>query len=130
MRPKSAAEKTPRSKCFQCGRFCCRYITVKIPAPRTLRDFDGLLWQLSHENVSAFRDAGGWHLIIYNRCRHLCRSGKCGIYENRPITCREHSSESCEYDGPIAESAAVFFDSAEALESFCRKRFKTWDRRC
>jgi hypothetical protein len=102
---------------------------VKIPAPRTLRQFDGLLWQLAHEKVKLFKDAAGWHLLFETRCTHLTGSGECVIYERRPITCREHSNEICEYDGPISESAACFFDDYEALDSFCRKRFATWDRR-
>lgn len=117
------------SKCFKCSRFCCKYITVKIPAPRTMREFDGLLWQLAHEKVKAFRDAGGWHLLVETPCTHLDGRGKCAIYANRPITCREHSNVVCEYDGPVSESAACWFDSYEALDAFCRKRFATWDRR-
>ena len=117
------------SKCQKCGSQCCRYITVKIPAPRTLRDFDGLLWQLAHEKVKAFRDARGWQLLVENLCRHLNGRGECAIYANRPITCREHSSEYCEYDGPISETAAGFFDSYEKLDAYCRRRFATWDRR-
>jgi Fe-S-cluster containining protein len=129
MKKKNTPRKKPRPKCARCGQRCCRYITVKIPAPRTIRDYDGLLWHLSHENVEAFKDSGGWHLLVYNPCTHLDGDGKCAIYENRPITCREHSSEVCEYDGSIAESASAYFDGPEALASFCRKKFKTWDRR-
>jgi Fe-S-cluster containining protein len=116
-------------QCEDCRQRCCRYITVKIPAPRTIRDFDGLLWHVSHKNVAAFRDHGGWHLIIYDPCSHLRSNGRCSIYENRPITCREHSTESCEYDNPIPEAAVQFFDGYASLNEYCRKRFKTWDRR-
>ena len=87
-----------RIKCQDCEHLCCNYITVKIPAPRTILDFDGLLWQLSHENIKAFRDHTGWHLMIYNKCSHLKNNGECAIYDDRPITCREHSVENCEYN--------------------------------
>lgn len=117
------------SKCFTCGSYCCKYITVKIPAPRTMRDFDGLLWQLAHKHVLAFRDAAGWHLLVGTPCTHLNGRGECAIYERRPITCREHSSEACEYDDSIAVSAACFFDGYDALDAFCRQRFATWDKR-
>ena len=118
------------SPCRKCDHLCCNYITVKIPAPRTIRDFDGLLWQVSHANVSALRDHQGWFLIIYNKCAHLTPAGKCAIYETRPITCREHSAENCEHrNGSIAKSAYQYFDSFQALDAYCRKRFKTWGRR-
>jgi len=116
-------------QCEKCRQLCCRYITVKIPPPRTIRDFDGLLWQLSHENVAAFRDHGGWHLMIYNACTHLGPNGRCSIYENRPITCREHSTAGCEYDTPVREASLAFFSSDASLNQYCRKKFKTWDRR-
>ena len=129
---KREAEQTDyhSSPCRKCDHLCCNYITVKIPAPRTIHDFDGLLWQVSHENVAALRDSKGWYLIIYNKCSHLTRSGRCRIYENRPITCRDHSTADCEHqNGSIAASAYQYFDSFQSLEAHCRKRFKTWARR-
>jgi hypothetical protein len=117
------------SKCYDCEHLCCNYITVKIPPPRTIRDFDGLLWQLSHEKVNAFRDHTGWHLIIYNSCVHLKNNGECAIYDKRPITCREHSVENCENNGSISESARQYFGSFQELNDYCSKKFKTWNKR-
>jgi len=126
-------EKNPKrgvaSKCARCEDLCCRYITVKIPAPRTIRDFDGLLWQLAHENVQVYKDSSGWHLLVCNPCIHLRDQGGCKIYDRRPITCREHSTENCEYRNPISKTSALFFDGYKALDRYCKKKFKTWDRR-
>ena len=116
-------------KCNDCKQLCCNYITVKIPAPRTIRDFDGLLWQLAHKNVEAFRDHTGWHLLVNNKCSHLKKNGACRIYDNRPITCREHSVENCEFHGSVEESAAQYFKNFDELNEYCRKKFKTWDKR-
>jgi len=126
---KRALEKKILSQCEQCKQSCCRYITEKIPAPRTIHDFDGLLWQLLHKNVKAFKDTSGWHLLIYNTCIHLKRNGKCSIYENRPITCRRHSIEKCEYKNSIAKTSMIYFDDFRSLENYCRKKFKTWHNR-
>jgi Fe-S-cluster containining protein len=117
------------SKCRACEHLCCNYITVKIKAPRTIRDFDGLVWQLSHQNIRAFRDYKGWHLIIYNKCSHLKSNGKCSIYDNRPITCREYSVEECEYNGSIADTSLQYFESYKSLNDYCIERFKSWKRR-
>jgi hypothetical protein len=122
-------EKNLSAKCSKCYQDCCRYITEKISSPRTIYDFDGLLWQLYHKNVKLFRDSSGWHLLIYNPCVHLKNNGKCAIYENRPITCREHSSDYCEYDNPIEKSAIQYFGDYKSLEDYCKNKFKTWDRR-
>jgi Fe-S-cluster containining protein len=88
-----------------------------------------LLWQLSHENIKAFRDHTGWHLIIYNMCSFVDRKGECSIYDNRPITCREHSAENCEYNSPISDSSLQYFGSFQSLDEYCNKRFKTWRKR-
>ncbi len=93
MKKKKKFENNSLAKCIECEQSCCRYFTVKIPAPRTICDFDGLLWQLFHGNVKAFKDSTGWHLLVYNSCVHLEGNGECAIYENRPITCREHSND-------------------------------------
>jgi Fe-S-cluster containining protein len=129
MKKRHENKKNSLTKCIECGNSCCRYITVKIPAPRSIHDFDGLFWELSHINVKAFKDSVGWYLLIYNPCVHLKNNGKCAIYENRPITCREHSNKDCEHDTPIKESAILFFDDHRSLEKYCKKRFKTWNRR-
>ena len=117
------------NKCLTCRSACCRYITVKIPGPRSILDFDNLLWQLSHHDIQAFKDSDGWHLLINNKCVNLQKDGKCAIYAKRPFACRDHSADACEYEAPIAKWAAQFFENAEALESFCRKKYRNWDKR-
>ena len=126
---KKALEEKYESQCNECDHLCCKYITVKIPAPRTILDFDGLLWQLSHENIKAFKDSTGWYLLVYNLCVYLKGNGECVIYESRPITCREHSIKKCEHDNPISKASLKFFDSFQNLNNFCKKKFKTWDSR-
>lgn len=118
------------NKCSLCRNSkCCTYITQQIETPRTMRDFDHLLWQISHQNVCIYQDDDGWYLLINNPCRHLLPDGGCGIYNERPIVCREHSNDYCEYDSPAEEGFKKYFDSYEKLQTFCRKRFKKWDRR-
>jgi len=122
-------KKNSLLQCHDCGHLCCKYITVKIATPRTIRDFDGLLWQLSHKNVKAFEDSKGWYLVVYNSCVQLKGNGRCAIYENRPITCRQHSLEKCENGDPISKISKQFFNSFQSLDSYCKKKFKTWDCR-
>jgi uncharacterized protein len=118
------------NKCGSCMRsICCNSINQKIPAPRSRDDFDHLLWQVSHENINVFKDADGWFLHIQSRCVHLQDQGVCGIYARRPQVCRDYDNDFCEYDAPIARASELFFSSYQELDSYCRRRFKSWDQR-
>ncbi len=121
---------TPEAKCGLCrGAICCTYATQAIDTPRSMRDFDHLLWQVSHRHVSAYKDEDGWYLLINTPCDHLLADGRCGIYEKRPTICREHSNDYCEFDAPADESFELLFNDYASLEAYCRRRFRTWDRR-
>jgi Fe-S-cluster containining protein len=121
---------TAENKCSLCVQsICCTYITHQISTPRSMEDFDYLIWQVSHDNVALFKDEDGWFLSVAGRCSHLLPGGNCGIYDNRPQICREHSNDCCEYDGAAEEDFQLYFNSFETLEVFCRKKFKNWDKR-
>lgn len=122
---------TPENKCSFCkGSTCCTYFTHHIDAPRSMEDFDLLLWQISHANTQIYKDEDGWFLLMNSTCLHLQPGGLCGIYENRPQICREHSNDGCEFEGPCGEEDfELFFSGYDALLAYCRKRFKNWDRR-
>jgi Fe-S-cluster containining protein len=116
-------------KCKRCNGACCRYITVQMPTPGSMEEFDGLLWQMYHRDIKLFKDVDGWHLLIYTPCLNLAKNGRCTIYDDRPNVCRRHTSEHCEYDESITDSAALYFDDAAALDAYCAKRYKGWRRR-
>jgi len=119
------------NKCTMCvDSKCCGYTTQFIDTPRTMKDFDFLMWQISHPHVHAYRDETGWFLIVVDvPCSHLLPDGACGIYEKRPLICREHTNEYCEFDKVGKDSVDLYFKGYEDLEVYCRKRFKKWDKR-
>jgi hypothetical protein len=125
------ASLTPENKCSFCkGSTCCTYLTQKIHAPRSVEDFDLMLWQISHDGVQFYKDEDGWFLLANNRCTHLLDGGRCAIYTTRPQVCRDHDNDDCEFEGPCgAEDFKQFFPTYAALLAYCRKRFKSWDRR-
>lgn len=117
-------------KCSKCTKsICCVSINQKIKTPRSREDFDHLLWQVSHENISIFNDADGWFLHIATRCSHLGEGGVCNIYEQRPWVCRDYDNDFCEFDESIEEASEHFFSTYKQLETYCRKRFKNWEKR-
>jgi Fe-S-cluster containining protein len=121
-------ELTSDTKCGYCTNSkCCQYITQRIPAPRSKADFSYLLWQLSHENISIFKDEEGWHMLVTTRCSHLQSGGRCGIYASRPEICRVYKNDYCEFEGPAEEGYQLCFHDYEELLDYCQKRFKRWD---
>lgn len=123
--------ETAEAKCSRCqGAVCCTYLTQHIETPRSMADFDLLLWQLAHRDTQAYKDEDGWFLLVNNPCRHLQPGGRCGIYDSRPQVCRDHSTDDCEVDGPAgADDFELFFPDEAALEAYCRRKFRNWDAR-
>jgi len=123
-------EVSSDNKCDLCeGSKCCNYITQQIDTPRSIDEFDTLLWQLTHKNVQAYKDEDGWFLLFYTTCQFLQTDGRCGIYETRPQMCRDYTNDYCEYDAPAEEGFELFFDGYQSLLKYCQKRFKRWDTR-
>ena len=55
IKPIGRIKLTPENKCGYCtNSTCCTYVTQNIDAPRSMEDFDMLLWQVSHHNVQLF----------------------------------------------------------------------------
>jgi Fe-S-cluster containining protein len=98
-----ATTKSKRDDTSQCEKclpaYCCNYFAFGIDVPEDRRDYESLLWQIAHENVSFYIYRKDWYIMIHSRCNFLMPDNKCAIYEHRPYMCREHSTESCEYTG-------------------------------
>jgi uncharacterized protein len=120
----------PFDKCGRCkGSICCSYVTQRIPGPRSIADFDFLLWQVSHHGVSVFQADDGWYLQFEARCAHLQPDRRCGIYASRPQICRDYKNDWCEFDEPASKHYQHHFQTHAELDAYCRKRFKRWDAR-
>lgn len=126
-----ALKITPENKCSFCvGSKCCNHVSMEIDAPRSMTDFDQLLWQVSHPQIEFYKDDEGWFLMVTDiPCQHLSPTGGCGIYEKRPMVCREYSNDYCEFDEPAETGFDLHFKDYESLDNYCRKRFKKWDKR-
>ena len=121
---------TANNKCSRCsGSKCCTYITEALgAAPRSKSDFEHLLWQVSHHGISVYKDSDGWFLLIEAECAHLQAGGSCAIYQNRPQICRDYDNDWCEYDEPAENGFQLHFRDYDELLSYCKNRFKSWDR--
>ncbi|MEZ5543268.1 MAG: YkgJ family cysteine cluster protein [Pseudomonadota bacterium] len=120
---------TTENKCGFCTNSkCCTYITEELATPRSMHDFDHMLWQLSHRDIQAYKDEDGWYLLVNNSCTHLLPDGRCGIYDDRPLICREYTNDYCEFDEPAERGFDLFFEDYAALLKYVKKRFKTWHK--
>ena len=100
--------------CTRCAR-CCTYVGVGINPPRNLRFATDVLWYLYHENVSVYRDGNGeWMVIFQSRCKQLGGDLLCGVYEKRPVVCREFDNTTCEVNAP--GSGQDYTEPAQFLE--------------
>ena len=100
--------------CTRCAK-CCTYVGVGINAPHSLRYATDVLWYLYHENVSVQRDdQGEWTVYFETRCRNLQDDLLCGVYESRPMVCREFDNTTCEVNAP--GGGQVFSEPAQFLD--------------
>jgi Fe-S-cluster containining protein len=121
---------TSDNKCGMCrSSICCTYVTHEVDTPRSIYDYDTWLWMLYHENVQFYREEGEWFLKILTRCQNLQPDGRCGVYETRPMICRQHENDFCEFDESTEDGADLFFGKPQDLDNHCRKKFKHWDKR-
>jgi Fe-S-cluster containining protein len=110
--PLAPVERRP-VPCLSCG-LCCTYVAVEITKPSSIKAATEILWHLYHENVSIYRDADDdWMVQFESRCKHLAADNKCGIYEQRPPICREHSEVTCEVNAD--DEGRTFYDAADFL---------------
>ena len=106
--------------CAYCTGKCCRYITIAIDRPKTWESFDTLRWYLTHHDINVFVEKGEWFVMVLRDCRHLQSDNRCGVYEDRPKVCRDHSTDNCEYEDDydyelIFENDQQIREYAEAL---------------
>ena len=121
---------TGENKCSFCtGSTCCTYVTQHMETPRSKEDFRQLLWQVSHQNVKLYKDDDGWTLLVDGKCQHLQINGDCGIYDERPDICREHTNDYCEFDAPSEDGFELYFENYFDLLKYCKNRFKSWDKK-
>ncbi len=122
-------QKEPTHPCYNC-QLCCTYMAVEIDPPTTNTEYDYMVWYLYHEGVNVFVDwEGDWFLKYDARCRQLTDAGLCGVYENRPVICREFSFQDCERNsGDDAPDRWLFRTADEFIDWLRKQRPKSYAR--
>ncbi|MBS3820867.1 MAG: YkgJ family cysteine cluster protein [Planctomycetes bacterium] len=106
--------------CDKCKGLCCKYFCFEIDEPDDFGEFDDIRWYICHEGVSVHIDEDGrWYIQIMNPCNMLGKDGRCTIYDDRPIICRNYGDE-CEYVGEDYNYQAEF-TAPESIMDYARK---------
>ena len=98
--PRLKRDQVPKGDCLcdHCTAKCCRYFALPMEEPTELKDWEYVRWFLLHEAATVFKEDENWYLLVHTTCKHLQPDQRCGIYDTRPIICREYSTDNCEYD--------------------------------
>ncbi|MCL4806203.1 MAG: YkgJ family cysteine cluster protein [Thermoanaerobaculia bacterium] len=119
----------PGEVCPPCGK-CCRYVSVGIDGPTNVRDVSTALWLVYHRNVSVYQShEGDWFALFAADCENLAPGGLCGVYENRPLICREYDVVGCEGTSDEAPEK-VRFDDGASLGAWLREKRPALFARC
>ncbi len=105
-------------------------MSVGIDPPSTVGRVSTAIWLLYHRTVSIYQShEGDWFLLLPTECENLRPDGLCGVYENRPLICRDYDVDGCE--GTSDESAEKLrFDTAKELVTWLAKSRPALYERC
>lgn len=118
----------PAAICPSCTR-CCRYVSIGINAPSTLTAVSNILWYLYHKNVSVYEDhEGEWAVVFGTDCENLKPDGLCGVYENRPLICRDYDIDGCEGTSPVAPERISFATAPPFVAWLKKKKPKLYEK--
>jgi len=102
--------------CNHCSAKCCRYFALPIEEPTTHEDWEFVRWYLLHGGATVFKEDGTWYLLVHSACKELQSDNRCGIYHDRPMICREYSTNDCEYEDDWLYEA--YLETAEQAGEF------------
>ncbi len=119
--PPKTFDSLDANPCSGCSN-CCEYIALEIDRPKTLRDFDHILWYVLHKDVWVYiDDAGDWYVQFNTPCEKL-EKRRCTYYPDRPLICRDYSPRDCvRYVGEAAEKF-LFKSECDFLSYLEKKR--------
>lgn len=114
--------------CAGCTR-CCETVSIEIDAPRSPWEYDQWIWVLHHENLEVYVEKPErWYLHIATRCTQLKADGRCKIYGEHPVLCREYDPRHCERRAPLSDVVAWFHDAGEMEQWLRERRPGHWQR--
>jgi Fe-S-cluster containining protein len=113
--------------CVGCSN-CCEYLALEIDNPKTLKDFDNILWYVLHKNVWVYVDEEKqWHVQFNTPCEKL-QNARCGYYPNRPMICRDYKPQDCPRYVEDPGDDLIFKNEIDLFEYLAKKRPKMYQK--
>jgi len=106
----------------KCRSMCCTGISVPIDRPKNKTDIEELRFYLIHKNIEVYINNRRWYILVNEKCKNLGRNFLCKDYERRPLICRKHTNDECEYWGDYFDIR--FGDEKELLAYLDKKKKK------
>ncbi len=120
--PEGPSALDPSVVCPPCGK-CCRYVAVGIDEPSSVKRVSTALWMVYHKGVSIFESHDGdWFMVVAADCENLQPNGFCGVYQNRPLICREYDVDGCEGTSSEPAEKLKFEDAASFVRWLATQR--------
>ena len=114
----SPADSNP---CQGCSN-CCEYVSLQIDTPRSIKDFDHILWYVLHKDVWVYiDDESDWYIQFNTPCEKL-DNRRCGYYETRPLICRGYEPASCVRYSEEAAEKYLFKNETDLFRYLEEKR--------
>ena len=104
--------RTEQEMCSDCGGFCCHSTFMGYPKSKR-KDKEYAFLTMRSNNTWVEIDDGQRYFILYQPCPNL-KNGKCIIYEDRPLICREY---------PTKNRTNIWETKCEVLRSRRKKWF-------
>lgn len=115
--------------CEGCSN-CCEYMSMEIDQPKSVDDFDALVWYLLHKDVWVYIDDDtDWYVQFNTPCEKLAFR-RCTYYVNRPRVCREYEPADCVRYGGGEPEKFLFKNEQDLFQWMARKRPRTFEKLC
>ena len=106
----------------KCKGLCCTGLSIPVDKPKNKKEVDELRFYIVHKNIKIYIRSNRWYVLVDEKCENLGRNNLCKEYETRPMICRDHSHDECEYWGDFFDT--LFNTDAELLDYLEKKKIK------
>jgi len=106
--------------CKNCGG-CCNHVSLEIDKPTSKREYQEILWLLLHKDVRVYTDQDNdWFVEFQAQCEWR-KNDKCNNHTERPVICKDYSSEDCVKNGD-GSAEKLSFDCYDDFMSYIKKK--------
>lgn len=111
--------KLDKKLCAGCS-YCCEYINIIIPKPRTKKALDKIIWYIWHGLSVHIHKGGVWTVHVDVKCKALNKNKECSIHAHRFNICRAYSQKKCKKYNP-GKSSIIKLNNQKEFLAYCER---------